>query len=487
MNGKVFLIPQILLAFAYSFRYLDTDLYYIIANGRYILENGLPAENPFVTTPGLNIVVQNWLYCDAVAFIHDHFHSLGLLLLQFAFLLLIVFGANEFLKRSGCDGLLKMGAVTLLIIDFSYTNLRPEMATFLLVLWYVMFYERYREDHNPLYIASAAFLMLLEINLHCSYWIMHFVMLLPYLAEDILKKRPGGITDFILYSIPSAFAIFANPYGTDGILYVFRSMKHAAFEMTFINEQGKFSIADGQSIVFIILTCVFILFLKQKKLELHEILSCAGCSVLFIMAAKWIAFYAFVILYIFRAALRHHAPLKHGFSGRMAIFPLTMCFIALIITAALETPANIFSPSSDEYIECASSDSLSMEGFYKIHEYLQLNDPDATVFGGFSGSNYFEYMGYKVYSDARPELYTEYMCGNDKFKGMMAVICGYSYGTFTPEEFGEKVDSIGTDYYVVISASPVLMQYIEDQPDKYESVLHTDTVRLYRNLQTRGE
>lgn len=41
----------------------DTDLYYFIPNGEYILKHGIPYINPFISTPNVPITIQNWLYC----------------------------------------------------------------------------------------------------------------------------------------------------------------------------------------------------------------------------------------------------------------------------------------------------------------------------------------------------------------------------------------------------------------------------------------
>ena len=52
--------------------YSDSDLYYLLANGKYILKYGIPYTNPFVFAPFKgsilpDIVIQNWLYCVIVA------------------------------------------------------------------------------------------------------------------------------------------------------------------------------------------------------------------------------------------------------------------------------------------------------------------------------------------------------------------------------------------------------------------------------------
>lgn len=47
----------------------DSDMYFIIATGREILENGIPHTNVWTIDPGQGIVVQQWLYAVILALV----------------------------------------------------------------------------------------------------------------------------------------------------------------------------------------------------------------------------------------------------------------------------------------------------------------------------------------------------------------------------------------------------------------------------------
>ena len=60
--------------------YMDTDSYFILAEGRDILENGIKYTNSFTVVDGLDIVVQQWLWCVLIYCIYSVLGNLGLIL-----------------------------------------------------------------------------------------------------------------------------------------------------------------------------------------------------------------------------------------------------------------------------------------------------------------------------------------------------------------------------------------------------------------------
>lgn len=46
-------------------------------NKNYLLSNGIQHTNSLITTPGMPIVIQNWAYCAALAWIRKAFGTVG--------------------------------------------------------------------------------------------------------------------------------------------------------------------------------------------------------------------------------------------------------------------------------------------------------------------------------------------------------------------------------------------------------------------------
>ena len=104
---KLLFAMELIMLFAiimiFTTDYTDTDLYYLLANGKYILKHGIPHTNPFVFAPFKggslpDIVIQNWLYCVIVAGVSKLAGSLGLCILELTFIIGMMFTMHTFLK-----------------------------------------------------------------------------------------------------------------------------------------------------------------------------------------------------------------------------------------------------------------------------------------------------------------------------------------------------------------------------------------------------
>ena len=61
--------------------YIDTDTYFILAEGRDIFESGIKHINTFTVVPDLKIVVQQWLWCVTTYGVYELLGNIGLLLI----------------------------------------------------------------------------------------------------------------------------------------------------------------------------------------------------------------------------------------------------------------------------------------------------------------------------------------------------------------------------------------------------------------------
>ena len=66
--------------FVLSIQVMDNDGWFILSNGRYILEHGIPYENPFTWVEGLDVVLQQWAYSVVVYSIYQWFKVPGIFL-----------------------------------------------------------------------------------------------------------------------------------------------------------------------------------------------------------------------------------------------------------------------------------------------------------------------------------------------------------------------------------------------------------------------
>lgn len=494
-----------------SLKFIDTDLYYIIATGRNIIENhAVPHINPFISTPDYGIVIQNWLYCALVAGIYNMFHSFGLWILQILFLItmiLIIFKFFEFNKSDKKYVIFFIAAITIKI--FIYHNLRPEMLTFCLIMLELIFIEAYIKSDKVLYLYLIPFLMLVEINSHSSYWIMHFIVILPYIMNitfksylkpayiKIEKLKKAIIPFFLMIAI-----MFVNPYGIKNITYVYDALSSGVFDIINIFEQQPMSLFTWESIFIIASIFTFLLMFYNKKLRSTTFYMFIGTTILVFFAKKWVPFYTIGFLYLMRDLYMEMKLKKNYKKYLFFINKLYAVVIISIITGYYigqifyTQPPGMFSLRSDVYMEETGAISRGYGEFDAFCDYLDKNDPNATVYAYFSDANYFEFRGYKVYSDARPELYVD-----NTSEGLIIIMNDYAltfgidlytYNIFDSydkdtsylsyEDYGRFLDLIDTDYFLISVDSSFLLYYLDNNIKEYELVIKSNNFRFYHKI-----
>lgn len=522
------LIMLFVIIMVFTTDYTDTDLYYLLANGKYILKHGIPHTNPFVFAPfkgGLlpDIVIQNWLYCVIVAEVSKLAGSLGLCILELVFIIGMMLIMYTFLKtRGSCwNKTLTLIASAVTLICFGYINLRPQMFTFILIMIEIICIEKVIKTGNTKYLLIIPLCTLIEINIHASYWIMHYVVFLPYMMpmKKIFKgKIPDSICDnfkrrqyksvFITW-LMMAVSLFINPYGAGSILYVFKALMDNVFSFITIAEQQPLSFGKPTIELFLIFIVVFVIFIAmicKKRVKFSTMFMYLGFTLLVSLQIKWLAFYAIGILFVLsdfvewlKITKLREAKISSTYKWFyiVCIFIMIILFSLIIITTVISTKE--FKPT-EEALNTPNT-TISKDEI-EITKYLKAHNADR-VFTQWDSGNYYEYKGIKVLVDARPELYTiAYSNTNDYDETNLGVQSRIEYGlpaystikrgitsrtglireVDTAEEYGELVDNLDTKYYVVKATTESLYKYVTGHPEKYKLVYKGKNQYLYEKL-----
>lgn len=508
--------------------YTDTDLYYLLANGKYILKHGIPHTNPFVFAPFKggslpDIVIQNWLYCVIVAGISKIAGSLGLCILEFIFIIGMMFTMYIFLKIRGSNWnkTLTLIVLAITLICFGYINLRPQMFTFILIMTEIICIEKVIKTGNTKYLFIIPLCTLIEINIHASYWIMHYVVFFPYMIpmKKIFKdKIPNSLCDnfkkkqykpiFITW-LMMAVSLFINPYGADSILYVFKALHDNVFGFITIVEQQPLSFGKPTIELFLIFIVVFVIFIAmiyKKRIKFSTIFMYLGFTLLISLQIKWLSFYVIGILFVLSDFIKYlettklkevKISLAYKWFYIGCTFMMAVLFLLIVITTVVSTKE--FKPT-EEALNTPNA-TISKDEI-KIAEYLKEHNTDR-VFTQWDSGNYYEYKGIKVLMDARPELYTiAYSDTNDYDETNLGVQVHIEYGfpayntiqkgitthtglirkIDTADEYGKLVDKFDTKYYVVQATTDALYKYVTGHPEKYKLVYKGKNQYLYEKL-----
>lgn len=471
------IIYLILLVTALAFgieKFTDTDLFYMIPTGNYILKHGFPKTNPFVTTDNLEIVIQNWLYCVIISITHKFAGTVGLYIL---FILQIYLFLTVLYNTVKQDDPLKSLVITVVAgYTVSYINLRPEIATTTLILLELWAMNKYRQTHRTGYLYLWPVLMLIEINLHATYWIMHYILLLPYfvpcirpIRNDNLKiKEIKTILPPLLLTIP---ALFMNPYTTKNITYVFQAMHSPEFKRisTHISELQYGFTGLTANIILIISAVIFAITVYSKKATSTSLYIFVGLFVLAYAKLKWMSLFPIGLAYILNNLTKNKnlTPLCGNILNDRHEYGKTIVTISLIgiLCLLLSVTGQSFLPEQYERMQ-------------PYVEYIQEQDPDAYVYTVFASNNYLIYNGFKVNHDARPELYAKEIT---KQKTDILTNLDKILSNTADNNFYEKfIKTENPDYVLTAKRDRTLTLYLNEHPELYERVKHDKNLNLYK-------
>lgn len=272
----LFLYFNIPLLLVLAFRVNYNDIWFLLNHGRYVLNNGFPLIEPFTIHENFAFVMQQWLSSVIFYLSYSILGKYGLLILTLLVTGYIIFISYKLCmllsdKRHTLSVILTTVMTTLLA--FYFITSRPHIFTFAILITEIYLLEKYIREKDNKYLYGLPILSLLQINLHASMFFMLFAFLLPYLIDSFhykigplesegYKKKPLFIVSIIML-----LTGLINPYGIDGLTYIFRSFGNSYIN-ELVNEMFPLVITDlvGKVCLFIIfiIVCIYIFYRKSK-------------------------------------------------------------------------------------------------------------------------------------------------------------------------------------------------------------------------------
>lgn len=297
--------------------HMDIDSYYMIPLGREVLEDGIPYFSSVSYYPDMRIVAQQWLYAAATYLASLVPGELGLMALHLVPLMLLYAMAYRYEKDACSDPFWAYLAATLGLFSLGFvqyqSTIRPENVTLALVLGTVMAMDRYEATEKKAWLLLPPVLMALEMNLHMTMWPFHLCAMAAYMfpfPEAVVNKIPGrplpsrGMPDRneCLSLAATCAALFAQPYGMEGILYIVRSMP--AFKHISVMEQQPLHLISKPAIMAVLCAILLYALAKRRLLRAEELCLAAGFTLLGAVNAHAGMFVPVALLAMGRALLR---------------------------------------------------------------------------------------------------------------------------------------------------------------------------------------
>lgn len=509
----MFLLSVIFFAFIRAIdRNPDTDSYFLIENGRYIFEHKtVPTTNPWSIISGLGIIIQQPLCSLLNYFGYCEFGLKNLWVLaaiENIILLVVVYQLCSLYTKENSRKLLATGLFELILASNNYITTRPYQITICLSIIEIICLYKYfvvgskqKQDTIKLFI-QCCILTLLQVNYQASFTVMMFIWILCFIVFDIRKvtkihytkneirtKLNLGIKLYICMGLTSLI----NPNGINGPLYLFKSSSAISLLQDSIAETRSPSLTSATSfLILTIIICLVVLY-KIDKIDTYLLYMCLGTSVMAATALRnlWTMYIPLIILYtiLIEKISKYYSKkcqewlqkqqkekennLEHIVSeysscgktekkkednGYWKIF-LILIFIVFYSWLLIGKSSEY----SKVYNDYAFEDAVS---------YLDtLNKDDITLYTTFNTGAYMEFSGYKIFMDARPELYSNVIT-----KGPNLLQDWYDANTYKMD-IQKFIDKYGFTHFVV-GKNDVFDVYLKYH-NNYKKICENESFILY--------
>lgn len=485
----LWLLPVLLiLPFTLS---ICTDSFYMIATGKYIVENGAPKTNPFLVVDGLDIAIQNWLYC-IVQYAFSMFHGLiGIQILSVLQYLLFSFSCFHLIKKMGCNRKEAFAFTVFANITMVYVMraARPAVLTFCWLLFIIYALDKYRKRHEKLIFLILPLASIFTANIQSSNLVFLFCPVIAWgvawVSENLLyikrKGWPKSLFLILLATCISIAAAFINPYGIENVLYLFHSLGHVeAPELAAIS-------FESLDVLFVflgigVILSIFIdMVIMADEIDFYYGFLLVGFSILSYTCKRNLLFLIPALMPVWDKVCNLFTGFKQkiceerfkAFCSILNHNPLTNCaiVIAFSVFLAFWTGQLLMNrTAAGDIIEQVSS----MPGAGDLLKYFSENNIDPEYVSVWPGDAAAEMFGAKVLLEPRLEvedslinhkedLYTEYT----------KVLSQYD-----KSQIDKYFKNYDFDYYIAETGNKMSLYF--EMSENYEPCEKTDAITIYR-------
>ena len=468
---------------------IDYDFYHMVLSGEWIVENkAIQYENTIFVEEGYKTIVQQWLYCIPLYLSYSALGIVGVQLFVTIQFLALAFMIYKLLVLFKIDKRTAVFVIAASMLVMGYVNCRPQMIS--LILFYAQLYvlEKHRQTGKTSILYLLPLFTLLEINLHCTFWVFHFVFILPYIVpcnklfKAVFKRDVAAIEDttvkikpLIIPMLLMAASLFINPYGIDAITCLF-----------FTSSLSLLSIVELQPIVFISEFSIYILggfiiiavLYNKKKLTSTTLYTALGTSLLTALVTRNVLFYSIAVVFLFKDLFKDvdmQRFYNYLHSGKMmeklsTAFSHKACAAVYAVGLLVALPCG-----SAAFAVKGATETDTCNTPLAAAEWLQENEPNLSSVRMFTETNagsYFVFKGVgKVYLEPKSEPYVE------RVNGKKDIIKEFVFANQVggSEAIHALIDEYDFDYLYVPFYLPVLQTALEANRN-YECVFITETV-----------
>ena len=477
----VFLIP--IAAVMVCNNGLNNDSWFVLAEGREIVENGIYYEDQLSMHEGLNFVVQNYGFAVIFYLIYSVFGPVGIyigMLILNLILCYLIYKICMLLSNRNVNLSLLIMVVTDLLLGYCFVVTRAQMVSYCILMLVVYLLELYIRTNKNKYLYWIPLLSFLQINLHASIWPMMFIVMAVYIIDSFKNKKLHlqGYRRRPLFVVLGASLLvgFLNPYGIRMMTFIFTSYGIPEAN-NFINEMKPFSLVNNYAILLygvIAMTMILYIFGKNKNIRIRWLIMIFGFLALGINSSKGMSYLILTLLFPLAAVYKDVLIEKWG-SRKMRWMVASWCgvlAVVLITTVAVVRIPQIIDGPNEQMIKVI--DELDID-------VGEMDKKTLKIYADYNQGGFLEYRGYKPYIDPRMETFLKVNNGKED-------IFIEFYDLVSKDiEVDEFIGKYDFDYLVVMEYEDYLYDY---NGDDYKMIYEIDDeeedtkngVRIYKKI-----
>ena len=463
---------------------IDNDSWYVLAEGREIVENGIYYEDQLSMHEGLQVTVQNYGFAVIFYGIYSVFGPVGVyigMLILALGICYLIYKICMLLSDKNENLSLLLAVLTSVFLGYCFIVTRAQVVSYFILMLVIYLLELYVKTNKNKYLWWIPALSLLQINLHASVWPMIPLVMGVYIIDSFKSKKlhlQGYKKKPLLIALLISILVgFLNPYGLRMMTFIFTS--YGVPEANdYIDEMAPFSLINGYCVLLyaaIAVAMILYIYGEKQNIRMRWLLLIFGFLALGINTSKGMSYVILMLLFPLAAAYKDIQTEKWGSRKKRWMFASwwgILAVILIVIITATKIPQIIDGPN-DHMISAVD----------KLDEEVGETDKKSLkIFADYSQGGYLEYRGYKPYIDPRMEVFIKANNGKeDIFKEMYAL----DRRKMDVDEFLDKYDF---DYIVVVEYEEALYNHdkkgyeliyeIVDDKDKENNI--KSGVRIYK-------
>ncbi|MBO7657098.1 hypothetical protein J6S55_00385 [Candidatus Saccharibacteria bacterium] len=389
---------------------LDSDTWYVLAEGREIVTNGIYYEDQLSMHEGLEVTVQNYGFAAIFYLIYSVFGPVGIyigMLLLNVLLCYLIYKVCMVVSNKNENLSLLIMILTDLLLGRWFVVTRAQMVSYCIMMLLIYLLELYIRTNKSKYLWWIPVLSLLQINLHASLWPIIILIIGVYIIDSFKSKKlhlQGYRTKPLLLVLAISFVVgFLNPYGFKMMTFILTSYGVPEAHDT-IQELKPFAPFMDSTTMMYCATFSFVLILYifegKKNMRMRWLLMIFGFLALALNTIKGLSQLILVLLFPL-AAVYKDVWIEKWKTRKIRWMVLSWMGILSLVMIITVTVAKMFDSAGfgkpPEYA-VAALDALDKD-------VGDIDKKTLKIYAGFDGGGYAIYRGYKTYMDSRMEVF----------------------------------------------------------------------------------